>query len=166
MQSETCAYALLAGLALALVIAAATDLKRREIDNWLNTAVALGAPLYWLASGYGPTQVLLQLALAVAVLGLFAALFQAGAMGGGDAKLLTALALWVQPAGFARLVVLMSLAGGVLTLGCMLAHRLQHRSGAPAVPYGVAIAAAGLWTLASHHLPALRDAPAAWSTGW
>ena len=44
-------YALLAGLATALLLAALTDLRRREIDNGLNGAIALAAPLYWLASG-------------------------------------------------------------------------------------------------------------------
>lgn len=48
-------YLLLAGLAIALVTAAVTDLRRREIDNWLNAAIALTAPLYWWASGLSKT---------------------------------------------------------------------------------------------------------------
>ncbi|MFN5820871.1 MAG: peptidase, partial [Novosphingobium sp.] len=44
-------YVLLGALAIALVVAAFTDIRRRQIDNWLNAAIALGAPLYWWASG-------------------------------------------------------------------------------------------------------------------
>ena len=45
-------YLLLGGLAIALAIAAYTDLKRRQIDNWLNGAIALAAPLYWFSAGF------------------------------------------------------------------------------------------------------------------
>ncbi len=38
-------------LAIALLTAAFTDLKSRRIANWLNAAIALGAPLFWWASG-------------------------------------------------------------------------------------------------------------------
>jgi prepilin peptidase CpaA len=44
-------YGLLIALAIALVVAAFTDIRRRQIDNWLNGAIALGAPLFWWASG-------------------------------------------------------------------------------------------------------------------
>jgi prepilin peptidase CpaA len=46
-------YVLLAALAIALVVAAVTDIRRRQIDNWLNAAIALTAPLYWWASDLG-----------------------------------------------------------------------------------------------------------------
>ena len=44
-------YGLLALLAIALLVAVVTDLKRREIDNWLNAAIAIGAPAFWWAGG-------------------------------------------------------------------------------------------------------------------
>lgn len=44
-------YVLLVTLAIALMIAAITDIRRRQIDNWLNAAIALAATLYWWASG-------------------------------------------------------------------------------------------------------------------
>ena len=43
-------------------------------------------------------------------------LFAIGQMGGGDVKLLTALALWFTPASFLQLVVLMAVLGGGATL--------------------------------------------------
>jgi prepilin peptidase CpaA len=51
MSGVLISYALLAALATGLLIAAFTDLRRREIDNWLTGAIAIGAPLFWLASG-------------------------------------------------------------------------------------------------------------------
>ena len=44
-------YGLLVALAIALLVAAATDWRRRQIDNWLNLAIVIGAPFYWWASG-------------------------------------------------------------------------------------------------------------------
>ncbi|MYL97428.1 potassium:proton antiporter [Novosphingobium sp. FGD1] len=105
-------YALLAALATALLIAAFTDLRRREINNWLNLSIALAAPLWWLAAGLGPIAIAYQLGLAAVTFALACVLFATGQMGGGDVKLLGALALWFPPASFMNLVVLMALVGG------------------------------------------------------
>ena len=51
MLTTTIHYGLLITLAIALVVAAFTDIRRRQIDNWLTGAIALGAPLLWWASG-------------------------------------------------------------------------------------------------------------------
>ncbi len=42
--------------------------------------------------------------------------FAIGAMGGGDVKLIAALGLWLVPPDFMRMIVWMSIGGGVLTL--------------------------------------------------
>jgi len=150
------AYGLLAALAIALVVAAATDLRARRIDNWLTFAIAAAAPLFWWASGLVLwPEIALQLAVAAAVFLALAGLFALGAMGGGDVKLLTALALWLPWLPFLKLVVVMALLGGVLTLVAAAWHRAARREGRVEVPYGVAISAAGLWVLASTYgLPA------------
>lgn len=140
------AHALLAMLALLLLTAAVTDLRARVIANALNLAIALLAPAYWWANGLSVwPDMAWQLALGVAVFTAFAGLFALGWMGGGDVKLLGALALWL-PAGLTlKMLVLMSLIGGVLTLAYVIAHRLRSaREGAPEIPYGVAISAAAL----------------------
>ena len=141
-------YGLLALLAIALLAAGVGDWRRRLISNRLNGAIAAGAPLFWLACGTAPWPgMAVQLGLAVLVLAVCAALFAARMLGGGDAKLLAALALWVPPAAFAQLLLVMALAGGLLA-GAMLATRWRMAPGAPAsVPYGIAIAAGGLWVL-------------------
>jgi prepilin peptidase CpaA len=74
-------------------------------------------------------------------------------MGGGDVKLLTALALWIEPEWFLKLLVMMALVGGVLTIALGAWHVMRRQSHKLAIPYGVAIAIAGLWVLGSHYLP-------------
>lgn len=112
MSGGLFSYALLAALATALLVAAFTDLRRREIANGLNAAIALCAPLWWLSMGFGWTAIGFQLALAAVTFVVACILFAIRQMGGGDVKLLTALALWFTPASFAQVVVLMAVIGG------------------------------------------------------
>ncbi|HEY0165337.1 MAG TPA: peptidase, partial [Sphingomicrobium sp.] len=69
-----------------------------------------------------------------------------------DVKLAAALALWFSPVSTLHFLVVMSLAGGVLTLGLMVAHRMRSKPGKPQIPYGVAIAFGGLVILAQRFL--------------
>lgn len=147
-------YGLLVALAIALVIAAFTDLRRRRIDNWLTAAVALGAPLFWWASGISLWPgVAIQLGVAVAAFAVLAGLFAMRVMGGGDVKLLTALALWIAPDLFLQLLIVMALAGGVLTIVLGAWHVMRRQRDRLTVPYGVAISTGGLWVLCAHYLP-------------
>ncbi|MBK6802398.1 prepilin peptidase [Novosphingobium sp.] len=155
-------YILLGGLAIALLTAAVTDIRRRQIDNWLNAGIALGAPLFWWASGLSLWPgVAWQLGIAAITFAVTAGLFAIRAMGGGDVKLLTVLALWIQPEWFLRLIVVMALAGGVLTLVLAAWHHLRRQRERLAVPYGVAISGAGLWVLAAQYLPHFQAGTAA-----
>ena len=117
MDQQLLTYVLLGALAMALLVAAFTDLKSRRIANKLNIAMAAGAPLYWWASGLslwpGVGYQLGVAAITFAVCALFFAIRQ---MGGGDVKLLTALALWFPPSNFLGLVLIMAMLGWVLTL--------------------------------------------------
>ena len=159
-------YILLAGLAIALVVAAVTDIRRRQIDNWLNGAIAAAAPLYWWASGLTLWPgVAWQLGMAAATLVVLAVLFALRAMGGGDVKLLTALALWIEPTWFLWLLIGMALIGGLLTIVLGAWHVLRRRRERLAIPYGVAISSAGLWVLAVQFIPALSGAAQAGSAG-
>jgi prepilin peptidase CpaA len=147
-------YGLLIALAIALVVAAFTDIRRRQIDNWLNAAIALGAPAFWWASGLSLwPEVAMQLGVALAAFAVLAGMFALRLMGGGDVKLLTALALWVTPYAFMQLLVVMALAGGVLTIVMVGWHTIRRQKGRLAIPYGVAIAFGGLWVLAVNYLP-------------
>ena len=154
MIDDPIRYALLAALALALVTAAVTDWRSRQIGNWLNGAIALGAPLYWWAGGLPLwPEVSLQLGIALATFTICAGLFALRQMGGGDVKLLTALALWIEPWLFLQLLIIMAMLGGVLTILMGAWHVMRRRKDRLAIPYGVSIALAGLWILGSHYLP-------------
>lgn len=159
-------YLLLGALAIALLVAAFTDIRRRQIDNWLNGAIAAAAPLYWWASGLSLWPgVAWQVGVALVTLVVLAVLFALRAMGGGDVKLLTALALWIQPLWFARLLIGMALIGGLLTLVMGVWHIIRRRRERLAIPYGVAISSAALWVLAVQFFPALAGTAVAGSAG-
>jgi prepilin peptidase CpaA len=144
---------LLVALAALLVVAAVIDVRTFTISNRLNLTVALLAPLYWLSVALSPWPgVAIQLAAAATVFLLLAGAFYAGMMGGGDVKLAAALALWFPPASTIKFLVLMSLAGGVLTLIVLAWHRAKRRQGRPEIPYGVAIAVGALAILAQPFL--------------
>ena len=137
--------ALLIGLAAILVVAAVVDVRTFTISNRLNLTVAALAPLYWLSIPLAPwPDVAIHLAAGAGVFVLLAAAFYAGMMGGGDVKLAAALALWFSPQSTIKFLVVMSLAGGVLTLVVLGWHRAKRREGRPEIPYGVAIAFGGL----------------------
>jgi prepilin peptidase CpaA len=140
-------------LAILLLVAAVVDVRTFTISNSLNLSVALLAPLYWLSIALPLwPQAAIQLAVGAGVLTLLAGAFYAGLMGGGDVKLAAALALWFSPASTLTFLVLMSLAGGVLTLAVVALHRMRGRTGRPEIPYGVAIAFGGLAILTQRFL--------------
>lgn len=146
-------FALSALLVLLLLRAAATDIRSRIISNWLNLFIALLAPLWWWASGLALyPDVPIQIGLALLVFALFTGLFAIGMMGGGDVKLLGALALWLPFSAMASLLIIMALAGGAVTLITVIHHRMSKRTGQPEVPYGVAIAIAGIWVVGAPYL--------------
>ena len=153
--------ALLVLLAILLIVAAVIDVRTFTISNGLNAVVALLAPVYWWSAGlpWWPDAAI-QVAVAAAVFAVLAATFYMGMMGGGDVKLAAALALWFTPLTTLKFLVIMSLAGGVLTVIVLLLHKKRanpplNEDGKPArpeVPYGVAIAVGGLWILAQRFL--------------
>ena len=149
MQGNFFVYGLVGALAIALLVAAFTDIRRRQIDNWLNAAIALSAPVYWWAAGLSLwPDIAIQLGLALGVFVALAGLFALKMMGGGDVKLLTALALWLAPMSFLKLFIVMSLLGAFLTIVTVAWHFILTRRRDAKIPYGVAIAVAGLITLA------------------
>jgi len=155
MLDDPIKYGLLGALAIALVIAAFTDIKSRKIANWLNAAIALGAPVFWWASdlAFWP-DIAAQIGTAIATFAVLSILFAIRAMGGGDVKLLTALALWIAPVWFLNLLVMMALLGGVLTIGFGMYHIMRRQKDKLTIPYGVAISLAGLWAIGTFYLPA------------
>jgi prepilin peptidase CpaA len=136
---------LLVALGLLLVSAGIEDARIREIANWKNALIALMAPLWWWANGLSLwPDVAMQVGVALVVFAFFAGAFALGQMGGGDVKMIGALALWLPVQPLIWMLVLMSLLGGALTL-VMLIEKWLRKNGNPVeIPYGVAIAIATL----------------------
>ena len=152
-MQEALSWFFIALLAAALIAAAVGDWRSRTIPNWLNGTIALLAIPFWWSVGLSPWPgVALQIGLAAAVFGLFAIAFRFGAMGGGDVKMAAALALWLPFAGVVKLLVIMSIAGGMLTLAMLAAHRIAKAAGQPEIPYGIAIAFGGFWLIGERFL--------------
>lgn len=138
---------LIAALILLLVSAGIEDARTREIANWKNAAIALLAIPWWFAIGMTPLAIAVQVGVAIAVFALFVLTFYLGQMGGGDVKMLGALALWFPFLPLVNMLIVMSLIGGVMTLVMLVEHKARKKSVALEIPYGVAIAIAALLIL-------------------
>jgi prepilin peptidase CpaA len=140
-----------------MAFAASSDLLTMTISNRLSLALAGGFFLLTLITGMGLTAIGMHLAAGALVLMVCFGFFAMGWIGGGDAKLAAATALWF---GFDYLLdylVYASLFGGVLTVLLIQFRRLPlpavlarqgwilklHDAGS-GVPYGIALAAAAL----------------------
>ncbi|MBY8828200.1 A24 family peptidase [Hephaestia mangrovi] len=145
---------LLVACGLLLVSAGIEDVRKREIANWKNAAIALLAPLWWwsCAMPLWP-DVAIQIGVAAVVFAIFVGAFALGQMGGGDVKLIGAIALWLPFQALVWMLVAMSLIGGVLTVLLLIEHKWRRIETPIEVPYGVAIVAATLFAL---HEPILN----------
>jgi prepilin peptidase CpaA len=147
-----------------LAIIAYVDVRTRRIPNALCIAIAaLGLMRIILIDD--PVSADYTLGMAAATFGATFLLFWYGVIGGGDAKLIAAMALLVGHQEVLSFLFLMSVMGGALALVAIvrdLVKRVWRPAGVPAitptilverrlgqsaVPYGVAIAAAGAITL-------------------
>jgi len=135
-------------LVLLLLSAGIEDVRLRTIANWKNAAIALLAVPWWFANGmsFWP-EIVLQLGVAVLMFSFFCAAFAIGQMGGGDVKLIGALALWFPAQPLLALLIVMSLIGGAITIVMMIDSWRRNDKRPIEIPYGVAIAIAGLLAL-------------------
>ena len=153
MMNDGFTLALLGLLAATLLWIAVVDVRTYTISDRLNLAIALAAPLYWWSVGLPLwPDAAIRIGVAAVVFLLFAGAFYMNVMGGGDVKLAGALALWFAPYETLTLIVIMSIAGGVLTLIVVGVHHVRKQTGRPEVPYGVAIAVGGMSLLAQRFL--------------
>ena len=146
MTSDPIIYFTLIGLAIALLVSTYTDIRYRLIYNSVTLAIALGAPMFWYASGgFSLPEIGIHIFTATLTFAVFAAAFHFGAMGCGDVKLFAALALWFHWIDVVRLILYASIIGAFVTLVFLLIHKVKQRDSHARIPYGVAIATAGLW---------------------
>ena len=143
----------------ALVIwAGIKDATSYTIPNWISATLALAFVPVALLLGLSLGQIGLAVLVAFSVLLVGIILFALRWIGGGDAKLLAACALWLGPTALMMFLLTTALLGGGLALGLLAlrnpllvplvqrAPRWVGRLLTPGadVPYGVAIAAAAL----------------------
>ena len=140
-----------------VIIAALRDATSMTIPNWISVALA-GAFAIAALFVRLPLPFLGTAALAgVVMLAAGVAMFALRWLGGGDAKLLAACALWLGWSGLTPLIIYTGLAGGVLVLTLLAGRRAAEAYAlrGPAwvdrlltpggdVPYGIAIAAGAL----------------------
>jgi prepilin peptidase CpaA len=140
-----------------MAFAASSDLFTMTIANRVSLILIGGFGLLAIMTGMGVQDVLLHVGAGASVLVIAFVLFSFGWIGGGDAKLAAATALWF---GFNHLfdyLIYSSILGGALTLllvqfrmfplphmlvGRDWIERLHRRGGG--IPYGIALAAAAL----------------------
>ena len=140
-----------------MAFAAASDLLTMTIANRVSLALAAGFGFVAALGGMSGAALLSHFAAGAAVLVAAFICFARRWVGGGDAKLAAATALWLGLGHLFDYLVYASVLGGVLTLLILLfrtmplsdtlagvgwAQRL-HRSDA-GIPYGIALAAAAL----------------------
>lgn len=173
------------GALLCLAAAAIEDGWRYRISNALVMALVACYAAY--AGGHGSWAYLgWSLAAGTGVLLVGMVPFAFGIFGGGDTKLMAAMALWTQFAGLPRFLVVMSACGGVLGVIWLIRRRLrgagepagdnaamasasapQTEESAPGslagltrLPYGIAIALAGVdFFLFGPHSPLIGRLP-------
>jgi prepilin peptidase CpaA len=142
----------------AMALAASMDLFTMTIPNRITVGLVLGFAIAAPFAGLGLWGLASHVGAFVLMLGVGIFLFSMGWFGGGDAKLLAAAALWLGLERLFEYVVLTSIAGGVLVMAILMyremtppiwlcgqewATRLHKDAGG--IPYGIALAAAGLW---------------------
>jgi prepilin peptidase CpaA len=143
----------------ALVITAALrDVVSYTIPNWISAALIAGFPIAALAQGLSLQTIGMNLGVGAAALVVGMIMFALRWIGGGDAKLFAAAALWLGWPALPMYLGITGIAGGALAVG-LLSLRSPLISGyvvngpawlsrlaAPGenVPYGVAIAVGAL----------------------
>jgi len=140
-----------------MAFAAASDLFTMTISNRVSLALAAGFLVLAVASGMGLHDMLLHIGAGAAVLAVAFSCFAMGWVGGGDAKVAAAAALWFGFADLMNYLLYASLFGGALTLlllqfrqwplpvsfaGQPWLARLHARE--TGIPYGIALAIAAL----------------------
>lgn len=152
--------AILVSFPFAMAFAMVSDLLSMTIENRVSLILAGSFAILAPLTGMGWEIYAMHFAAGLVVLTATFGLFAIRAMGGGDAKLMAAIALWLGwNADLINYIAISSMLGGMLTL-VILAYRnspftmvagrfeFMHRLAQPnvGIPYGIALGAAGLLT--------------------
>jgi prepilin peptidase CpaA len=140
----------LLAFAAILVWAAIGDMRRLIIPDWISVAIA-GLFVLHVVTSPIPVNVLGGVAVGAATLAAGLGLFACNLIGGGDVKLMSAIALWAGPMRILDFLFVTAITGGFVAGGMLLRRRhLAPVGGTPGaaasteVPYGVAISVGGI----------------------
>ena len=150
-------YALMMVFPVAMAFAAANDLFTMRIPNKISIVLTTAFVLSALYIRMPLDQLLTHIAVGAAFLAAGFAMFSMRLLGGGDAKLMAAGALWMGADQAMFYIAYVTIFGGVLS-ALILAYRrfvpvadmplplwaVKLHARGTGVPYGIAIAAAGL----------------------
>ncbi len=141
----------LLAFAAVLVWAAVGDMRRLIIPNWISISIA-GLFVLHVAVSPVPVGILAAVGVAAATLVLGIVLFALNLIGGGDVKLMAAIALWAGSSRMLEFLFVTAITGGLVAAAALLRRwHLEPAGGVPGsaaaieIPYGVAIAAGGLF---------------------
>jgi prepilin peptidase CpaA len=142
---------------LMMAYAAFSDLLTMTIPNKLTLALGSSYFLMALATGQPLDVILIHVLCGIGVLALAFVAFCFGWMGGGDAKLAAAVALWMGFPLSGEYLLISSFLGGLLTLVILFARKtplparltnygwlVRLHDAKTGIPYGIALAAGGL----------------------
>ncbi|MEO0467701.1 MAG: prepilin peptidase [Pseudomonadota bacterium] len=140
--------------------AAINDISRLTIPNWLNGLIAALGFAALGVSGLPLAEIGIHVGIALAVFVVSFILFSFGVFGGGDAKMIPAVALWMGPVAMAPFMFWMALIGGMIGIVGIVSKKAPLPHNAPTwmwnalskgegLPYGVAIAG-GVFVAAPH----------------
>jgi prepilin peptidase CpaA len=144
-------------LPLLFIAAAFSDLFTMKIPNWIALTISAVFAVVAFVTGMGLGDIGMHIAAGLVVLAVCFVFFSRGWMGGGDAKLAAAAALWFGFNDLLNFLLIASVFGGALTLLLLLFRSqplpfaavmppwvLKLHDRATGIPYGIALAAAGL----------------------
>lgn len=140
-----------------MAFTAFSDLFTMRISNRLVLATAAAFPILALIAGLPLEAIGMHAAAGTLVLAVTFAMFAAGWIGGGDAKIAAAIAMWMGFGLVLPFLLYAAILGGVLTLGILIARRYmlpapllnvgwieRLHDRATGIPYGIALAVAAL----------------------
>ncbi len=120
MISQTAAFVALAFFSVAMIYAALQDATTLTIRNRLVMAIAVAFVVFAPLAGFGIVEMAQAFGTGALVLLVTFTLFAFGFIGGGDAKLAAATALWLGPEGTLVFLVYTMLIGGVLAMAMLM----------------------------------------------
>jgi prepilin peptidase CpaA len=151
-------WILVVSFPLTVLYAVVPDIRSLKIPNWASIVITATFLPAALLGGIDLATIAIHYGIGAAVLALGTILFALGIVGGGDVKLLAAIAVWIGWEDLGLYLFLVAMTGGALALMIMIIRRFstipprleavpwlgRDPAATQVVPYGVAIGLAAV----------------------